>query len=222
MKKLITLLLVLVTLEGYSQEDSIYHYYKEITKDLWVWDNNTNDWVPDTTQQWKWNKDVHIYLYGEKIDFLIKELEIVVKELNDLIVPINIYITNDSSTANCKLFIGNGKEYKHHNLQYHNLIENGGTKPYGYASILGNLKEICISLCFVDILYLKEQGINNNWSNSRLEKEMRCTLREEITQSLGFVNDSYSYPMSIFQESKYIPITEFADIDKEIIKRLYN
>ena len=51
---------------------------------------------------------------------------------------------------------------------------------------------------------------------------MRCTLREEITQSLGFVNDSYSYPMSIFQESKYIPITEFADIDKEIIKRLYN
>ena len=74
MKKLITFLLIIISLEGYSQEDSIYHYYKEITKDLWVWDNNTNDWVPDTTQQWKWNKDVYIYLYGEKIDFLIKEL----------------------------------------------------------------------------------------------------------------------------------------------------
>ncbi len=34
--------------------------------------------------------------YGLGSLLLIKELEIVVKELNDLIVPINIYITNSS------------------------------------------------------------------------------------------------------------------------------
>mgnify|MGYP003153623486 FL=1 len=39
---------------------------------------------------------------------------------------------------------------------------------------------------------------------------------------LGFSHDSYKYPNSIFQESKYFPVTQYSEIDKEIIKMLYN
>ena len=53
MKKLITLLLVLVSLSSYSQNDSIVKYYREITDDLWVKDCLDN-WIKDTTKQWKW------------------------------------------------------------------------------------------------------------------------------------------------------------------------
>ena len=59
MKKLITFLLIVLSLEGYSQEDSIYHYYKEITKDLWVWDNNTNGSISGSSTKLVINKSTN-------------------------------------------------------------------------------------------------------------------------------------------------------------------
>ena len=59
-------------------------------------------------------------------------------------------------------------------------------------------------------------------ANKRFEEEMKCTLREEVTQMLGLTHDSYKYPNSIFQEAKYFPVTQYSQIDKEIIKMLYN
>jgi len=222
MKKLITLLLVLVTLNTYSQSDSVIAYYKEITEDIWVTDKNTNEWVKDSSIQWKWKKDVYIHVRGDKKDFLIKELILVVKELNELIDPINIYITDDTLKRNCRLFIGSGKEYYNINPYYKDYMDDGGIKPFGFATQLGGTKSITAGLSFVDVDYLEEFKERYDWDEIRFEEEMKCTLREEVTQMLGLSHDSYKYPNSIFQESKYFPVTQYSEIDKKIIKMLYN
>ena len=46
-------------------------------------------------------------------------------------------------------------------------------------------------------------------------------LREELTQSLGLARDRIEYPESIFQAS-WTATTEYADIDKELIRLLYH
>lgn len=45
-------------------------------------------------------------------------------------------------------------------------------------------------------------------------------IREELTQSLGLVNDSYSYPDSMFFQ-KYTYVDAFMDLDETLIKMLY-
>ena len=50
---------------------------------------------------------------------------------------------------------------------------------------------------------------------------LKHLLREELTQALGFPNDSYKYSNSIFQQ-KWTEVTEYSKIDKEIIKLHYN
>jgi len=221
MKKLITLLLVLVSLNSYSQNDSIVKYYREITDDLWVQDCLDN-WVKDTTKQWKWKTDLYIHVTGDKNDFIMSELSIIVKELNELIDPINIYITDDTLKRNCRLFIGSHKEYYHINDYYQDAIDEGNSIPFGYSNSLGGLKSINAGLCFVNITHIQKRGVSYGWSSEYIKEEIKCTLREEVTQMLGYVNDSYTYPNSVFQESKSSPITKYSEIDKEIIKMLYN
>lgn len=45
-------------------------------------------------------------------------------------------------------------------------------------------------------------------------------IREELTQALGLMRDSYSYPESIFYQD-WTSVTEYSDIDREIIRILY-
>jgi hypothetical protein len=49
----------------------------------------------------------------------------------------------------------------------------------------------------------------------------RHLLREELTQSLGLINDTYDYPESIFYQG-WTETTEYAPIDRELIQMLYN
>ena len=46
-------------------------------------------------------------------------------------------------------------------------------------------------------------------------------LREELTQSIGLLNDSMKYPNSIFYHGWTFP-TEYTELDKEVIKMHYN
>ena len=49
----------------------------------------------------------------------------------------------------------------------------------------------------------------------------RSILREELTQSLGLLNDSDMYTNSVFYEYGNT-VTEYSELDKEIIQMLYN
>ncbi len=50
--------------------------------------------------------------------------------------------------------------------------------------------------------------------------QQKHLLREELTQSIGFPNDSYRYKNSIFQQ-KWTEVTKYSELDKKIIKMHY-
>ncbi len=52
--------------------------------------------------------------------------------------------------------------------------------------------------------------------------EQRHLLREELTQSLGLARDSPEFPESIFQQSFSTKTTEYATIDRDLIRLLYH
>jgi len=45
-------------------------------------------------------------------------------------------------------------------------------------------------------------------------------IREELTQSLGLMDDSYAYPDSIFYQ-EWTATQEYSDIDRKLIEMLY-
>ena len=72
------------------------------------------------------------------------------------------------------------------------------------------------------------------WSNHRIYKarilistdsttqtERSHLIREELTQSLGLLKDSFLYPDNIFQQA-WTDTTEYAPIDRAIIRLLYD
>lgn len=152
----------------------------------------------------KWKKDVKIFVKGTKNKNLMIELDSIVSELNGLIDPIDIKIVRNESNANLVLFFGSPDGFT---KIYPNL------KPYmednwGLFEIFGG-EEITSGRVFVDVV-----------RNKSLQAQ-KHVLREELTQSLGFCNDSYSYPESIFYQD-WTETNEYAQIDKEIIQMLYN
>ena len=201
MKNLITLLIVLTSLNGVSQIDSltIINYYDTIV--------HYGEFTSSARPHKKFKKDIKIYVKGEKIDYLIEELEKVVEELNDLIIPINIVITTNNDESNLLLFLGTRKEFSKINMEFEET-RKGNIEGFGVI-YGGRHNNIYASEAFVDIGRVK---------NPIRQKHI---LREEITQCLGLGNDTYQYDNSIFYQG-YSTVTEYSELDKEIIKMLYN
>ncbi len=204
MKHLITILLIILTLNGYSQSKSeINEYYKEICA--------KTEWGGKITPK-RFYKDIKIYVDGKISDSLNMELNEIVNELNYLIHSIEISIVEDSSESNVYIYFGDAigfadllNEPKYlRELTLKQLKYN-----WGIFEISSSGNVIVNSKVFIDT--------DRNKNLVRLSH----LLREELTQCLGFPNDSKKYNNSIFQK-KWTEVTEFSQIDKEIIKLHYN
>ena len=139
------------------------------------------------------------------MDSLKNELSKIIFDLNTLIDPIEIKIVDSASQANFFIYLGSSEWYNNNVPQ---------SKPYtnsnyglGWVSLDG--KTIIRSDVYVDMY----KSITLN--------EKKHLLREEVTQSLGLFNDSWSYSNSIFYQG-WTEVTEFSDLDKKIISKLYN
>ena len=204
MKKLITLLLVLISLNTYSQSTKdIKEYYEEIC-------HNT-EWGGESTPK-KFYEDIKIYVRGDVNDSLELELYKIIKELNDLIIPININIEKDSLESNIYLYFGNSEGF------INSLNESDYLKKWRLNFIEHNWGVFWIKRRGKTIIQSK---IFIDTERTKSLQQQKHLLREELTQSLGFPNDSYKYENSIFQQS-WTEVTEFSEIDKQIIKLHYN
>lgn len=196
MKNLITLLLILLSVNSYSQtnysEDLINEYYDKIAKTSEY--GNRHGVI-------KWENDVKIFLEGDTASEEVKnEIDLILKDLNELVESIHISVVNNKNDANSFLFIGDFDSFK---LKYG--LKNSG-RFYGYAATFSLGSTIVESFIF----------ISNNISGV----ELKSVLREEITQSLGFTNDSWLYTDSIFYQGGN-SVCNFSELDKKIIKRHY-
>ena len=152
-------------------------------------------------EPFKRTEDVKIYVQGDKRDYLMDELDRIVSELNDIIQTIEIEVVDNKSDANTFIFFG---DYNKFDKLYPQINEKNLVHNWGYFEIYKNY-----SLIYVDI-----------FRANKIDAQKQL-LREELTQSLGLINDSYTYPESIFYQG-WTTTTEYAPIDREVIDMLYN
>ena len=155
-------------------------------------------------QRSKWESDVKVYVMGDKRDYLVEELESIVNELNSYINPINIEFVNSKSDANFVVLFGSAQEYVNIEPYAADYVEdNWGLFTTNSGPVISDAN------MFVDIVRCKKID------------GQKHLLREEFTQALGFKKDSYDYSNSMFYQG-WTTTTEYAPIDVEIIKMLYN
>lgn len=150
----------------------------------------------------RWENDVNLFIGGNISEANSNEINKIKDEINELITTnISFNIVNDSINSNHYLYIG---------------------LPDDYNSIFpdNSINQIGSFWLYWDS--------NNSFNNSRAFIDSRVSitlqkhlLREELTQSLGLAKDSYTYPESIFYQDQSLT-TEYAEIDKELIKLLYH
>jgi len=193
-----------VSLNLILAQDSITEYYNEIS--------SKSEFNPiKLADPIKWKKDVVIYVKGIPDSVICSELEKLVLELNDLIENIEIKITDNESEANLIAFMG-------WFIDYDNFEPKA--KPY----TANNYGLFCLhhgedNNCDYGSFYL--DIVRCNWfpaDQATIFK--KHLLREELTQSLGLINDSIRYSDSIFYQ-EWSLVTEFSELDKEIIRRHY-
>jgi hypothetical protein len=170
-------------------------YFKEITLQ-----NEFNDNEKETPD--RWTEDMNIYVYGLKKEYMMDELQKIVGELNDLIHSIRINIVTKKSDANFIIFLGSMNDFKE---DFPDIKRKDLEKNWGLFSTHTNNGKM-----YVD-MFRTHDDID----------AQKHLLREELTQSLGFYNDSWKYPNSIFYQG-WTTITEYAPIDLRLLDLLYN
>jgi hypothetical protein len=173
--------------------DEAMSYFKEIAYGT--------EFNGELSSPYKWKSDMKIYVDGQKPEYLMSELKRIVAELNDIINPIDIKFVSTKELSNFVIYFGDGKTFdQKYNLVYPKYLEDN----WGYFELYGST-----GVMYVDLYRANEID------------EQKHLLREELTQSLGLVNDSWKYKNSIFYQG-WTTTTEYSDIDRELIDILYN
>ena len=151
----------------------------------------------------RWDQDINIYLAGNISKSNKKETIKVIIELNRLIKPIKINLVQKPEHANSIVYFGSLKGF---NSSIY--AEKKLTNDYlGHFHIKTFQQEIQKSTIYI------------NTAKATLNRQKHI-IREELTQSLGLINDSYDYPESIFYQG-YSESIGFTEMDKALIQLLY-
>lgn len=174
------------------RSQEVMDYYDEIVMN--------SEFNGPRSEAFRWTTNMKIYVEGEPTSELLSELKRVVGELNDIINPIDLVIVNNRNEANMFVYFGSADGFSR---QHPSVNKSRLSNNWGYFSVEPGR----------GMMYVDTYRANND--------EQKHLLREELTQSLGLVNDSKKYPESIFYQ-EWTTTTEFAPIDKELIDMLYN
>lgn len=152
----------------------------------------------------KWQGEVRLFVAGEYIAPLQQELSKIIKELNGLMKTCKIREVSTEEEANLILFLGNKQTYSE---RYEPKAER--YNDLGFFYIYPNEEKIFEK----GSLYIDTERMLANDTRFHF-------LREELTQSLGLMNDSFTYTDSIFYQ-KWSLTNTFSALDKQIIEMLY-
>ncbi len=147
----------------------------------------------------KWRQNLRIQYFGAPTAIDLIQLDIVINELNELIGhSIKLEIVNEN--PNVTIYFIPASKFRKYEKNY-------------VANNLGFFWEEVDSegIYAVNIL-ISTTGVT--------QSERSHLLREELTQSLGLMRDSYDYPQSIFYQG-WTATSEFTDLDRNLISILY-
>ena len=148
----------------------------------------------------KWNKNIRIKIEGEPT---IEDLEIIndiISDLNELVSCIKIKLVEKKEN----LTITFSPE-----SDFGSIDQNYIPTNYGFFWALWHDDNYVI---YNANILVSSVDITQN--------ERSHLIREELTQSLGLMNDSDKYKDSIFYQ-EWTDFTEFCEIDRAVIKLLY-
>jgi hypothetical protein len=149
----------------------------------------------------RYTTDVKIYMEGHQPQYIVDELNSIVSELNGIINTVDVQVTNSKSDANMVISIGSLDKIKNEYPVFKNTIYQNANAGFSIGMNYSNV------------------FLNTN--NIRSVQHAKHVLREELTQAMGLMNDSYKYPESVFYQG-VSETTEYAPIDRELIDILYN
>lgn len=206
MKTAVFLLIVNWSIFSCSKDDrlteynsSVVDYFKDVALGFEFGD------VSEITR--RWTSDMRIFVGGSPTPELLSELDIIINEINDLSTTgFTIEVVDDTLQSNYYIYFGSGSSYAEIFPSQSNLV----AANFGLFSIFWNGEnELFRGYMYVDIFRADST-------------EQKHLLREELTQSLGLAKDSPLFSESIFQQAFSTKVTEYAQIDKDLIRLLYH
>jgi hypothetical protein len=147
----------------------------------------------------KWAGDVRIKVFGSPTREDLKTLQAVIDEINTIANGVHLQIVTNNPSVSI-YFVPESKF-----IQYER----------NYIPV--NLGFFWNSWDSKNVLYISRILISTEQVTQR---ERSHLIREELTQSLGLMNDSYRYKDSIFYQGWTDPI-QYAEIDKVLLEMLY-
>lgn len=160
-----------------------------------------NEFRPSFDNLRKWTEDIKIFVPDTTYSELMNELEQIIDEINDLSSTIKLQRVYSQSESNYIVFFGNANTYVN---QYEGKAANWVTNNYGLFFTYWDDFEIFRGTMYVDVT--RTEGID-------CQKHL---LREELTQSLGLMNDTNGYENSVFHQ-QFTCTNQYAEIDKVLI-----
>ncbi|WP_253188435.1 DUF2927 domain-containing protein [Leptolyngbya sp. 'hensonii'] len=147
----------------------------------------------------KWSGPIRIKIYGSPTLEDRRTLETVIREVNNLISGVYLELTD--SNANVQIYFVPESQFRRYEPNYQPV-------NYGFfwTSIQGNVIQKAR-------IMITTTGVT--------QKERSHLIREELTQALGLMKDSYRYRDSIFYQGWTDP-TEYSAIDRTLIQMLYH
>lgn len=173
-------------------QSSTASYFKAISFGS-EYGNNSNQVIR------RWNSDIRIKLNGNITSADVAFINNAIEALNELTgEKITITLTSGHN-ANLNLHIVDKSEFA-------NIISSVQPNVDGYVQVLSRSNNIFKGTIL----------ISNNLSPTR----RKHVILEELTQSLGLLNDSMLYDDSIFYQN-YSRVTDYSIEDRAIISLLY-
>ena len=176
---------------NYSQEE--IDYFTEIALGVEFGDD-----VPVIK---KWTNDIRIKINGEPTDFDLQTINNIISDLNKLIAGIKIKQVDKKGN----LTITFAPE-----SNFTTIDPNYVPTNYGFFWALWHDDYFVI---YAASILISSADIT--------QQERSHLIREELTQSLGLMNDSNKYNDSIFYQ-EWTDLTELSEIYKAVIKLLYH
>lgn len=149
----------------------------------------------------KWSNDIRIKINGEPTTDDLQTIDDIANDLNDLISGIKVKVVNNNENVSINFspesdFASIDSNYVPTNYGFFWALWHDDNYVIYNASILISSAEIT-------------------------QSERSHLIREELTQSLGLMNDSNKYEDSIFYQ-EWTNIDNYSDADKAVIALLYN
>ena len=149
----------------------------------------------------KWTKNIRIKIAGDPTEADLQTIDYIVIDLNSILEGIKVKIVNENENVSITFSPESN---------FSTIDPNYIPKNYGFFWALWH-----------DDNYVIYEASILVSSAEITQKERSHLIREELTQSLGLMNDSNKYKDSIFFQ-EWTDVYSYSDIDKNVIKLLYN